>query len=228
VKRSHSASDEWLETALERADPFMAWLGVIFALLVGYEIAVPLSQEATTFVTRVGLVIWAIFLVEYFAGLYVAEHRRRYLRRRWIQALALLIPTLRLLRFIRLLRLGRALPAARVAGSSYRAAGSAQRLLRSRLAYLAGASVAVAVAVAELAFLFERDHPESVFPGFLDAIIWAFAVVIAMQGDPVPSSEVARTVMLFGYLWGLLVIGTVAGSVGSFLVDARRRDERPE
>jgi voltage-gated potassium channel len=204
----------------------MAWLGVIFALLVGYELAVPLSDQASRVVTTVGLAIWGVFIVEFALNVWTAEHRLRFIRRQWLQVLGLLVPTLRMLRFLRLLRLGRALPAARAISSSYRAAGSARRLLRSRLAYLAAISVAVAIAVAELAYLFERDEPDGVFDSFLDALLWAFAVVIAMQGDPSPVHHVARLVMLFGYLWGLVVIGTVAGSVGTYLVDARREDAR--
>ncbi|MEG7769306.1 hypothetical protein U2086_14790, partial [Listeria monocytogenes] len=83
--------------------------------------------------------------------------RLRYLRRHWVRALAILIPTLRFLRFVRLLRLGRALPAARVVTSSYRVAGTARKLLSTRLAYLGALATVVAVAVAELAYLFERD-----------------------------------------------------------------------
>lgn len=33
--REEALFEGWLETATERADPFMAWLGVVFALLVG-------------------------------------------------------------------------------------------------------------------------------------------------------------------------------------------------
>jgi voltage-gated potassium channel len=224
-----SRSDAALEAALERADPFMAWLGVIFALLIGYELAVPLGPTASQWVSGVGLAIWAVFVAEFLLNLWTAEHRLRFIRRQWIQVLALLVPTLRMLRFVRLLRLGRALPAARAISSSYRAAGSARRLLQSRLGYLAAVSVAVAVAVAELAYLFERDEPEGRFTSFLDAILWSFSVVIAMQGDPAPVNPIARIVMLIGYVWGLVVIGTVAASVGSFLVDARREphDETP-
>jgi voltage-gated potassium channel len=200
----------------------MAWLGVIFALLIGYELAVPLGPTASAWVSGVGLAIWAVFIAEFVLHVWTAEHRLRFIRRQWIQVLALLVPTLRMLRFLRLLRLGRALPAARAISSSYRAAGSARRLLQSRLGYLAAVSVAVAVAVAELAYLFERDEPDGRFANFLDAILWSFSVVIAMQGDPAPVNPIARIVMLVGYLWGLVVIGTVAASVGSFLVDSRR------
>lgn len=40
------AFERWGAAATERLDPAMAWLGVLFALLVGYELAVDLSPSA--------------------------------------------------------------------------------------------------------------------------------------------------------------------------------------
>lgn len=220
--REEDELEERLELALERADPFMAWLGVLFALLVGYELAVDLGASARQVLTIAGWVIWGLFLTEFAAHLYLAPQRLRYVRRHWIRALAILIPTLRFLRFLRLLRLGRALPAARVVTSSYRVAGTARRLLRTRLSYLGALATVVAVAVAELAFLFERDAARPVFSSFGDAVLWALAVVVALQGDPTPTTTGARLVMLAGFAFGLVVVATLAGSIGAFLVDDRR------
>ena len=238
VRRRCEDADEheqWVEAALERADPFMAWLGVVFALLVGYELAVDLGPSATTTITVAGWAIWAIFVVEFAAHVYVAPSRWTYVRRHWFQALALAIPTLRLLRFLRLLRLGRALPAARVVTSSYRAAGTARKLLGTRLSYLGAVTAVVVVALAELAFLFERDVRGGAFGSFGDAVLWSFAVIVAQQGDPVPESVGGHVVMLAGFVWGVVVFATVAGSLGAFFIEerverrvARGEDERGE
>ena len=214
--------DDWVRWATERADPFMAWLGVVFALLVGYDIAVDVSPSTSTALEIAGWTIWGVFALEFFAKLALAPAKRRFVRRHWIQVVMLVIPTLRVLRFLRLLRLGRALPAARVVSSSYRTVGTARRLFRSRLGYLAGASAVVAIALAELAFLFERDAADPAFDSFGDAVLWGFTVVLALQGDPVPSSAGGRIVMLGGFVFGLVVVASLAGSIGAFFVDDRR------
>ncbi len=135
----------------------------------------PLTRRV---ITAVGWAIWALFAAELAAGLWLAPSRGRFLRRHWLQLAGLLVPTLRVLRFVPLLRrLGRALPAARVLSTSYRTAGSARRLLR----YLVAVSGVVVIAVAELAFLFERSHPRGVFPSFGDALLWSFATVVALR-----------------------------------------------
>lgn len=219
--------EEWVSSALERADPFMAWLGVLFALVVGYELAVDVGPVAGRALEIAGWVIWAVFVLEFAAHLYVAPDRVRYVRRHPLRVIGLLVPMLRFLRFLRLLRLGRALPAARVVTSSYRVAGTARRLLRARLGYLASISLVVSVAVAELAYLFERDARDGVFSSFGDALLWALGTVIALQGDPRPSTVGAQLTMLAGFVFGLVVVASLAGSVGAFfLEDTRERRPR--
>lgn len=227
---SRDGSDEqferWLEDVTERADPLMAWLGVIFALLVGYELAVDLSPGAARALTVIGWLIWALFLLEFLAKLWLAPRRLRFLRRHWFQALGLLLPTLRFLRFLRLVRLGRALPAARVVSSSYRTAGTARRLVRSRLGYLGALTAVAVVAVAELGYVFERDHPGGgAFGSFGDALLWSASAVVAGQGDPIPESLGAHLVMLLAFCFGLVVVASLAGAVGAFFVEGRREQD---
>ncbi len=224
--RSEDEFEAWAEHLTERADPFMAWLGVLFALLVGYELAVELSPGAARVLSIAGWAIWAVFVLEFAAKLWLAPWRRRFLRRHWIAALGLLVPTLRLLSFLRLLRLGRALPAARVVSSSYRSAGTARRLAGSRIGYLTAISSVATLAAAELAYLFERDVADGAFESFLDAVLWSFSVVLAGQGDPVPASLGARVVMVLGFAFSVVVVAALAGAIGAYLVDERR--ERAE
>lgn len=159
-------------------------------------------------------------LAEFALKLWLAPRRLRHLRRHWFQALALALPTLRLLRFARLLRLGRALPAARVVTSSYRVTGTARRLVRSRLGYLAAVTAVVGVATVELVLLPERG--EEGFGSFADALLWSFSTVLALQADPVPTSAAGRLVMLAGFVSGLVVVALLAGVLGAYFVDERR------
>lgn len=224
--RSETEFERFLEDLAERADPVMAWLGVLFALLVGFELAVDLTATTALVISVIGWTIWGVFVAEFLVKLWLAPRRRRFLRRHWLEVLGLLVPTLRLLSFLRLLRLGRALPAARVLSSSYRSAGTANRLVRSRLGYLGALTAVAVVAVAELAYLFERDVSRGAFGSFGDAILWSTSAILAGQADPVPTSLGARIVMVVGFAFGVVVVAALAGAIGAFLVDDRR--ERAE
>lgn len=221
-ERSERDFEAWVRAATERADPFMAWLGIVFALLVGYDFAVDLSPGSARMLELAGWTIWSVFALEFGTKLWLAPRRIRYIRRHWWQPLLLAVPFLRFLSFLRLARAGRAFPASRVISSSYRAAGTAKYLLRSRLGYLGAISTVSTIAIAELAYLFERGVQDSVFDSFGDALLWAAATVTGLQGDPTPESTGARIVMILGFMTGLVVIASLAAVIGSFLVDERR------
>ena len=219
---SEPAFELWLARVSERADPFMAFLGVLFAMLVGYELAVDLRPETARVLAAVSWVIWGIFLAEFLVELYLAPRRLRFVRRHWFRILRIVLPTLRLLSFVRLLRLGRALPAARVLSSSYRVTGAAAKVFRSRLGYLAALTVIAVVAVAEVAFVFERDQPGGgTFEHLGDAALWAAGVVVGQQGDPVPEAVGARIAMVAGFGVGVVLFASLAGSLVALFVEQR-------
>lgn len=223
-RRTEDEFEAWVAHVTERADPLMAWLGVVFALLVGFELAVTLGPGSAKGLAAVGWVIWALFLLELLVKLWLAPRRVRFVRRHWVQVLMLLLPFLRVLSFLRLVRLGRALPATRVLSSSYRNVGTARRLVGSRVGYLAAVSVVVVVGAAELAFVLERGS--ATFRSFAEALLWSLSVVLAGQGDPVPQTLGGRLVMVGGFAFGVVVVAALAGAIGAFLVDDRR--ERAE
>lgn len=218
---SESAFEQWLERVSDRADPFMAFLGVLFALVVGYELAVDLSPSTARVLAAIGWTVWALFLAEFLIELYLAPRRLRFVRRHWFRIVRIVIPTLRLLSFLRLLRVGRALPAARVLSSSYRVRGAAAKVFRSRLGYLAALTVIAIVAIAELAFVFERDQPSGAFDHLGDALLWSAGVVIGQQGDPLPVTTGGHLAMVAGFGLGVVFLASLAGSLGALFVEQR-------
>ena len=225
-QRTPTEFDDWAARVTERLDPFMAWLGLVFALLVGFDIAAEPGPTASRTIEVIGWIIWAVFACEFGIKLWLAPDRVGYLRTHWWQPILLLLPVLRVFSFLRLARVGRALPSSRVLSSSYRAAGTARYVFRSRLAYLGGLAVVAALAVAELAYLFEREHPEGVFSSFGDAAIWSMSAVLALQADPVPATVPGRLTMLAAFAVGLVLIASLAGIIGSFLIEGRDRDHQ--
>ncbi len=225
--RDEAGYERWLARQTERLDPTMAFLGIVFTLLTAFQLADPQLAPGWSRGLDAGIwTLWGAFVVDFLAKLLVAPSASRFLRRHWLAVLMLLIPTLRLLRFGALLRIGRALPAARVVSSSYRATGVARQLFRSRTSFLAAVAAVVTLAVAELAWLAERGR--GTFDSFGDALLWAASTVIATQGDPVPETAAARLTMLAGFAVGLVLVATLAGTVGAYLLEERRERSEEE
>jgi voltage-gated potassium channel len=216
-----SEFEGWLRAVEERIGPFMAWLGVVFALLVVLEVAGDDLAPGTRGAIRVaGWVIWVVFLADFAVRLRLAPNRLTFLRRNVLTVVALAVPFLRVLAFLRLARVGRVLPVARALTSGYRAVGTARVLLRSRLGYLAGIASVSVLAVAEVGYLSEQGRAEPAFTSFGDALLWAAAVVLGLQGDPVPPSTGAHLAMIGGFMVGLVIVAALAGALGAFLLES--------
>lgn len=224
-ERDEEAYERWLARQTERLDPLMGFLGIVFTLLVAFQFAEPgLSPGWTDALDASTWVLWGVFVIDFVAKMIAAPSAARFLRRKWLTVLMLLVPTLRFLRLAALLRIGRALPAARVVSTSYRATGVARRLLQSRASFLGAVATVAMLALAELIWLVERGN--DTFATFGDALLWSASTVIAMQGDPLPESALGRLLMLVGFAIGLILVATLAGTVGTYLLEERR--ERAE
>jgi voltage-gated potassium channel len=219
--RDEGLYERWLARQTQRLDPLMAFLSIVFTLLVAFQFAEPRLSTAWARALEVSTwFLWGMFVVDFVAKVIAAPSATRFLRRHWLTLVMLLIPTLRFLRFAALLRIGRALPAARVLTTSYRATGVARGLLRSRTSFLAAMTGVSTLAVAELGWLVERGRGS--FESFGDALLWSASAVVGMQADPVPQSVAGRLLMLAAFAVGLVVVATLAGTVGAYLLEERR------
>jgi hypothetical protein len=131
---------------------------------------------------------------------------------------------LRLLRFGALLRVGRALPPARVVSTSYRATGVARQLGGHGRASWPPWRAWRALAVAQLAWLAERGR--GTYASLRGRAPVGRHHRHRHAGDPVPDSAPGRLVMLGGFAVGLVLDATLAGTVGAYLLEERR--ERAE
>ena len=202
-----------------RLDIPMALLAVAWAVLVAYELVAPRNHRGQ--LALVGNLIWAVFVVEFIAKLWVSGKPLRFLRRRWPSVLFLLLPALRILRVVRALRVMRVLPAARVVGSSYRAIGTARSLLGGRLAFLGAASSVVIFSGGQLLYIIEGNGGERGGGSLGDALWWS--ANLALSGNPVfePSSVLGRLLSISLTAYAVVVFASLAGTLGAYFIESR-------
>jgi voltage-gated potassium channel len=147
--------ENWLQRVNQRTEPFMAWLGVVFALLVGFPLVARLRPPMGRALDIAGWLIWAFFVADFLIKLALAPAKGRFLRRHWLQVLGLCCPRSGRSVFCGCCgSAGRYRP--RVCLRRRTEVRAPLRLLCSRLGYLAGLGTVLTVALAELLYLFEH------------------------------------------------------------------------
>lgn len=201
-----------------RVDPVMAVLSVLWGAFVAYELVAPSEQRTT--LRLIGDVVWGVFLVEFLVKLIVSGRPLRFLRRRWLSVLFLVLPVLRTVRIIASLRALRVLPAARVVGSSYRTIGTARTLLGGRLSFLSVTTLAVVFGGGQLLFLTEgggRGGGERLG----DTLWWAANLAISGTYVFEPETVVGRVVGLLLSGYAVVVFASLAAALGAFFIEQR-------
>lgn len=152
---------------------------------------------------------WAAFAADYTARLILAADRRWFVRKNPLDLATVVLPLLRPLRLLRVVR---------VLSALNRAAGSS---LRGRVAVYVFGATALVVFVASLAVLdAERGHPDANITSFDDALWWCFATVTTVgYGDRFPVTGTGRLVAVGLMLAGIALIGVVTASFASWLLE---------
>ena len=216
-------------------DPVFVVLSAVWIVLLVIELAgdgLPRSLEVLVWV------IWAMFIVEFGVGLLIAPDRLRYVRARWLTALALVLPAFRILRIatafrvFRAARLVRSVGLLRIATSVNRGLGALSRTARRRgVPYVVAATgIVVAIGAAGMAWF---ESPSAVaetgegraggngFADYGDALWWT---VYAMTTGA-PTQPVTAEGRLLGWLlsvYGLAIFGYLTAILASHFVGRDR------
>jgi voltage-gated potassium channel len=204
--------ERWATVIADRLDGPMAALGMVFLLVVlGQTLATTGALQRG--LAAVGWLLWAVFVAEFVLRLYVAADRRRFLRRNWWQIIFLIVPVLRFLRLVLVLRVARA---GRVVSSAVRSSRSAGRLITSRLSWLAVVSVIMILSTSQLLYAFVG------YDTYGDAL--HAAALGTISGAPLGRDHAfAQVVDVVLAVYSVGVFAAVAGAVGAYFVEGRER-----
>lgn len=217
VRRVHSVDaptrERWATLIADRLDGPMAALGLVFLLVVlGQTLAT--TSALQTGLAAAGWLLWVGFVAEFLLRLYVAADRVRFLRRNWWQILFLIVPVLRFVRLVLVLRVARA---GRVVSSAVRSSRSAGRLITSRLSWLGVVSVIVILSTSQLLFAF------GVHDTYGDAL--HAAAIATISGTPFDSDHaLAQVLDVVLAIYSVGVFAAVAGAVGAYFVEGRNKE----
>jgi voltage-gated potassium channel len=156
----------------------------------------------------VTVVAWPVFLGDYLLRLTLADQRWRFVRQNWVDGLAVVLPLLRPLRVVSLVRVARVLD---------------RRLtstLHGRVAAYVTLTASLVVFMASLAVLdAERGAQGASITGYGDAVWWALTTITTVgYGDEYPVTEEGRLVAILLMVGGIALLGVVTAAVASWFV----------
>src|SRR5450759_2995060 len=201
-----------------------------FLLVLVVPLMVDLPPAACTAFTAADIAIWSAFAVDYGARLYLAPARWRFVRSHPLDLLVLVVPFLKPLRAVRLLRL------ARLGVVTGAAQSRAQRSLHATAAvYVTTLAAVLMVLAAAAMYDVERRAHAGNIKTIPDALWWAITTVTTVgYGDRYPTTGTGRLVAGALVLVGIALLGVITASSAAWFVDrlrdvqiARRPVRRP-
>ncbi|MBX6371268.1 MAG: two pore domain potassium channel family protein [Acidothermus sp.] len=197
------------------ADPLMMALAVIMIPLLVIPQVVALPAGVRSAISAADWTIWALFAVEYLVKLTLAPSRSVFVRTHVIDLAILVLPFLRPLRVLRLLRLGSLL--VRVLRDSRAILG------RRGLRYVALVSAVVLGAGAAAEVAVERSASGGNIRTFGDALWWAFTTVTTVgYGDRYPVTATGRAIAIVLMLTGMALFGTLTAGIAAYFVESNQ------
>ncbi len=204
--------EEWLR--LPMALLGLAWLLVVVAELVwGEHRALSLLSTA----------VWMVFIAEFALRLILAPDRIAFVRANWLTVIALVVPALRFVRALSILRAARALRGlrlVRIVGTANRSMNALRTTLRRRrFGYVLGLTGLVVLLGAAGMLSFEpADDVSGGFTSYGHALWWTAMLVTSIGSDYWPVTDEGRVLTLLLSIYGLAVFGYITASFASFFV----------
>ncbi|WP_054812039.1 potassium channel family protein [Nocardia arizonensis] len=172
------------------------------------------SPQLESWLTRVDVVIWVAFALDFAVRLALADNRWRFLRTHPVDLLIVVLPPFRPLRLLRAAML--------VIGTLNRNTAT-----RARLAVFVGVSSVLVLLLCSLAFFdVEYGAPDSKIHNFGDALWWSMVSVTTVgYGDVYPVTTEGRLISLVLMTFGIGLISFAIGTTTSWVMDQLRSVE---
>ncbi len=208
---------------------FMLVLCVYVLVALAATTFLQLDEAFVDILDCVDTAICFVFMADFFAKLFTAEDKLKYMKWGWIDFLSS-IPAVgplrwgRFARIVRILRLLRGVRSSKIL---------IEFLLRRRAESAFGTAVLIALLVVVFSsvaiLVFEREDSAANIKTSEDALWWAFATVTGVgYGDRFPVTSAGRAVAALTMTAGVALFGTFAGFVASWFLAPRDEEQEDE
>lgn len=213
-------NDERTELLSQINDIFdfpLTLLSLLWLVLIIVEFVYGLSAS----LQNLSLVIWGIFIIDFFIELYISPIKKDYLKKNWFVALSLFLPALRVLKLFRGFKLVRfansvrSLNLARLLSSFNRSIRTVRQVIRKRgLRYVVLLTALITFLGAAGMYNFERPGLTS----YWDALWWTAMIMTTIGSAYWPVTPEGRVLAFSLSVYAFSIFGYITAALASMLV----------
>jgi voltage-gated potassium channel len=214
-QRTVSAQVRW-EQQTQR--PLLG-LALVFAVAYAVPIVRPdVSGEVRWWCDVAEWGVWAAFALDYVIRLALTDRRREFVRTRWLDLAAVLLPMIQPLRLLR------------VVATLLLVGQRARMASQIRLTTYVGGAVVGLLMFGSLAVLsVERDAPGGNIETLDDAVWWSFTTMTTVgYGDHAPTTGLGRVLAVGLMLSGIALLGVVTANIAAWFIARFEKDDVEE
>ena len=205
----------------------MALLGILWMALFAIDLAGGLHGS----LARLSGIIWVVFIADFFAELLIAPNKLLYLKRHWLVAVSLLVPALRIVRFVRVVHVTRVAANIRIvrtlAALNRTIAALNATLQRRGFIYVAVFTVIITFVGASGIYALENGTRDPNGIHDYGTALWWTAMLMTTLGPTYwPVTTGGRILCFVLGLYAFSIFGYVAATLATFFID--RDADRPD
>jgi voltage-gated potassium channel len=190
-------------------------LSLIFLVVLLLPLAVSLAPDVQRAFLVANILIWMAFAVDYFARLYLAPDRGRFVKTHVLDFIVIAVPFLRPLRLLRVFG---------IVGEYV--TRSRRHLARRAMAFVGVVAVVAILAGASVIYNAEHSDHHSTIRSFPDALWWAVGTLSTVGTNVYPTTPTGRIVAAIMMISGVALAGIFTAAIATYFLasnDANRK-----
>ncbi|QYX80449.1 potassium channel family protein [Streptomyces akebiae] len=214
-QRSVSAQLHWEQ----RTQRPLLGLALVFAVAYAVPIVRPdASADVKWWCEVAEWGVWGAFALDYLIRLFLTERRWEFVRSRWLDLAAVVLPVIQPLRLLRVV--------ATLLLVGQRARMASQIKLTT---YVGGAVVGLLMFGSLAVLSVERDAPGGNIDTLDDAVWWSFTTMTTVgYGDHAPTTGLGRVLAVGLMLSGIALLGVVTANIAAWFIARFEKDDAEE
>ena len=201
----------------QNADYVLIPLALIFLAVLLIPLAVRLTPREQAAFLVANILIWVAFAVDYFARLYLAPARGRFVKTHVLDFIVVCVPFLRPLRLLRVVG---------IVGEYV--VRSRRHLAKRAMAFVVVVAVVAVLAGAAIVLNAERSHAQANIRSFPEALWWSVGAIttVGTSGYPTtPTGRIAGSVMM---VIGVALVGIFTAAIATYFIASNDEDPKVE